>query len=264
MSLQIEIGDLKSNGHEKNTLLIEIGESYYMISIFNNAKKEFIALQFATVEPFELINKVDEFIKELSDVEFEKIVICSAFSNAVLVPRKLHNENSNKIFDKSQYQLETVIAEWQMVALFSIPKQLYQKLDAALPSAVITHCYAPALKVYNGFVSQNQLLVHFVPNQFRVIVKKEQHLQLAQTYQYAAPLDVVYYLLKICNEFNFSQTETYIVISGLIEENSALYKELNAYFSNVHFAAKPPVTVVVNKYPQHFFTSMYNLASCVS
>jgi hypothetical protein len=264
VSLQLEIGDFKNSGSEKDFLLIEIGETYYMISIFNNQKKEFTALQFVTVESFELINKIDEVIKDLQTNDFEKIVICSAFPNALLVPRKLHSDNNSKIFDKGQYQLEAVIPEWQMVALFSLPKQLYQKLDAAFPNATITHCYAPALKVYNGFVSQNQLLVHFVPNQFRVIVKKDQHLQLAQTYSYTAPLDVVYYLLKICNEFNFSQTETYIIISGLIEENSALYKDLNAYFSNVHFAAKPSVTMVENKYPQHFFTSMYNLASCVS
>ena len=264
MSLHLEIGDIKTAANEKDFLLIEIGESYYMISVFNNQKKEFTALQFATVEAADIADKIDAVIKDIGSSQFEKIVICSAFTNAVMVPRKLHSDNGLKIFDKNQYQLEAVIPEWQMVALFSLPKQLYQKLDAAFPNATVTHCYAPALKVYNGFVSQNQVSVHFVPNQFRVIVKKDQHLQLAQTYNYTAPLDVVYYLLKICNEFNFSQTETYIIISGFIEENSALYKELNAYFSNVHFASKPAVSIVENKYPQHFFTSMYNLASCVS
>jgi hypothetical protein len=111
-------------------------------------------------------------------------------------------------------------------------------------------------------VAESQVAVHFTPFNFRVIVKKEGQLQLAQMYCYQAPLDVVYYLLKIIQEIDLLKEDTFIILSGLIEEDSALFKELHQYFLNVHFALPGNVTLQNNKLPQHFFTSMYNLAAC--
>jgi hypothetical protein len=77
-------------------------------------------------------------------------------------------------------------------------------------------------------------------------------------------LDVVYYLLKICYELNLDQSETYVVVSGLIDKDSALYNELHNYFLNLHFAQAPSYSLPQNEHPHYYFTSLYNLAACVS
>jgi hypothetical protein len=96
------------------------------------------------------------------------------------------------------------------------------------------------------------------------MVKKGGALQLAQIYQYTTPLDVAYYLLKIVAAFGFNQSQVYLVLSGLIDEKSALYKELQSYFIQLHFSRPQQLALPESELPAHFFTSIYNLAACAS
>jgi hypothetical protein len=54
-----------------------------------------------------------------------------------------------------------------------------------------------------------------------------------------------------------------LILSGLISEDSAMYKELHQYFSAVHFWKPVTKTTLQSEHPQHFFSSIYNLAGCV-
>lgn len=197
-----------------------------------------------------------------------RVVICSAFPQAVLVPRRLFKEGQDFISpmygNRFAPQLSEAINEWQVVNAFALPAHLHHPITARFPEALITHVYSAELRIYNGFVAEHQMVIHFSPNYFRVVVKKSGQLQLVQIYFYKAPLDVVYYLLKIVEELQLDKDDTYLVVSGLIEESSVLYKDIESYFSNVHFAKPHPVTLTSNDHPQHFFTSMYKLAACVS
>jgi hypothetical protein len=113
-------------------------------------------------------------------------------------------------------------------------------------------------------MAADQIDLHFTTQDFRVLVKKDQHVLLAQTYQYKTPLDVVYYLLKISYEFDLDQSSTFLIVSGLIEKDSALYQELHNYFVQLHFAQATTYELPENSHPHYYFTSLYNLASCVS
>jgi hypothetical protein len=108
------------------------------------------------------------------------------------------------------------------------------------------------------------LEVHIATQQFSVLVKKDNQVQLAQTYSYKSPLDVVYFLLKICYEFQLEQSSVFVILSGLVEKDSAMYKELHNYFTNLHFAEAAPYELPQNELPRHYFTSLYNLAACAS
>ena len=156
------------------------------------------------------------------------------------------------------------VPEWQLTNLYAMPVAFHKALQASFSSLQFFHAYTPAIKIYNGYIADNQLNVHFTPQHFRVLFKKDSSIQLAQTYAYKTPLDVVYYLLKICYEFGLSQQELHVILSGLIEKDSAMFTELHQYFANVHFAHPPEITLPDDSHPYHFFTSLYNLASCAS
>jgi hypothetical protein len=74
-------------------------------------------------------------------------------------------------------------------------------------------------------------------------------------------MDVVYYLLKISSEFGLSVEEVPVIISGFVSEDSALYKELHQYFFKIQFA-KNSKNSFGGDFPDHFFTSVYNIAAC--
>ncbi|MDQ3683939.1 MAG: DUF3822 family protein [Bacteroidota bacterium] len=265
MKKLFQIGDEEKIIHG-STLLCEWGDDYCCFSAYDQQTKTLQNLQYVTFDC--LTDSISDNILQVikKETEYNKILFCSCSSKAILTPVKVHHQHNPFLSclygEKNTVALHDVIPEWQLVNSYHFSTRLYQKILTAFPLACFLHTYTPFIKIYNGYVAESQIAVHFTPFNFRVIVKKEGQLQLAQMYCYQAPLDVVYYLLKIIQEIDLLKEDTFIILSGLIEQDSALFKELHQYFLNVHFALPGNVTLQNNKLPQHFFTSMYNLAAC--
>lgn len=250
-----------------STLLLELGQDYCNYGFFNEQAKSFVLIRYISFDEFETTESLSQIFAELKNTHFEKVIFCIACFQALVIPHKyVGNAQAllNAIYEApEQKYLNDAIAEWQIAVSYSIPLPVHQLITEAFPSAQFFHAYTPAIKIYNGFVA-DQISIHFTQQHFRIFVKKGQQLQLAQTYFYKTPLDVIYYLLKITTEFEMENAEIVLIISGLVDEKSAMYDELHNYFLNLHFALPPAFTLPESAYPQHFFTSLYNLAACVS
>jgi hypothetical protein len=249
-------------------MFVEVGETFCSIAAVDSSAKSAKYIDVYSFDAMALNESIDAILKLISDRKknVSNLVVSSAFPQALLVPNKffhlkaslLHNiYNLNHFFP-----LNDPIAEWQLMNVYALPLSIHKKITEQHPYANFMHAYTPLLKIYNGFTSDHQLSAHFIGKQFRVMVKKNHHIQMVQTYSYSSPMDVVYFLLKICSEFQLPQEETQIIISGLIEENSALYKELHNYFLHLHFAISETLSLPEHEYPNHFFTSLHNLAAC--
>jgi len=111
-------------------------------------------------------------------------------------------------------------------------------------------------------ISGESLVVDFRTNDFTVLASKGSLLLLTQTFAYSTPEDVLYYLLNTCRQFNLSQQELQLQLSGLIDKRSSLYNELYQYFIHIDF--REAGWNLKNEYPAHFFTSLNDLATCAS
>jgi hypothetical protein len=249
-------------------LLMEVGSDYCTYAIWHPSSQTIDQLKFVSFDETESEERIPEIISDMNSASFQSVHVCAAYPQSVLVPTKYFNNNYDAldlIYEQSaQHYLHDRIAEWQMVNMYAIPGKIHSHMQNTFQDVQFVHAYTLSIKVYNGFVSDNQLMVHFTPHHFRVLLKKDSAIHLAQTYQYATPLDVVYYLLKICYEFSLDQSGVYIILSGLVEKESSLYTELEQYFINIHFASPPTFTLPDNTHPHYFFSSLYNLATCVS
>lgn len=256
------------NNTSCNVLLLEIGEDYCCYALLKGEERTFYYIKYLTYDRLEIREELARLFDEIRSENCDKVIVCSAFSESMLVPQHFNQVNEalmDVVFEKnSRHQLTDSIPEWQINTVYSMPAGVYDVVTDKFPGAKFFHAYTPSLKIYNGFVASNQIDIHFSTQNFRIVVKKEKQVQLAQTYSYKNPLDVVYYLLKICYEFQLSQSEVFIIVSGLIEEDSALYKELHNYFLHLHFAQAPAYSLPDNAHPHYYFTSLYNLAACVS
>ncbi|MGZ3846697.1 MAG: DUF3822 family protein [Flavisolibacter sp.] len=257
------------NAHEGcDTLLLEIGEDYCCYALLRGAERRFERIQYFTFDAFEAEARLLEILSGVETQNCHQLMICSAFPQSLLAPRHGHRNDYillNVLYElPSQKFLKDDIPEWQMTVTYSVPLSFFNSVRERFRFPEFVHAYTPSLKVFNGFSSANQIDLHFSIQHFRVIVKKDNHIQLAQTYSYKNPLDVVYYLLKICYEVGLEQSEVTVVLSGLIDQDSAMFSELHSYFLNLHFAQAPSYSIPENEYPQHYFTSLYNLAACVS
>ena len=86
----------------------------------------------------------------------------------------------------------------------------------------------------------NCMLVDFKSDSFSVVLVRDNSLLTAQIFFYTKAEDVLYYLLNICKQFSITQNEVNILLSGLIDRNSTVFKELYQYFLNIDFDALDP------------------------
>lgn len=258
--------DIRSEGttSEAKTLILEIGPDYGAYAFMDAEKRSFASVKYFTFHELDAEESLRKIITE-TEHQSEKTIVCSAFPYAILIPiKQFKNDYSliDVVYDQPLlHYLNDPIAEWQMTNMYALPSSI-SELITRLPNVKYYHVYTPSLKVYNGFTADSQVSVHLTTQHFRVLVRKEGKILLLQTYFYKTPLDVVYYLLKIISEFQLDQNETYVILSGLVEEDSAMYKELYSYFTNLHFAHPPSISLPANDHPHHFFTSLYNVAAC--
>lgn len=251
---------------DRDRLLFELGRDYCNYAFVKDRNIQLI--RYLSFEEWEADQSLAAILKELQEQDFQSVFVCSALATALLVPQTHFNGKYNLldiIYDlPKQFHLNDPVPEWQIVNMYSIPVSFRQLVLAHFPDARFYHAYTPALKIYNGFVAPDQIDIHFSTGQFRVLVKKENNIQLAQIYSYKTPLDVIYYLLRICYEFDLVQSDVFLIVSGLIDKDSALFKELHNYFLNLHFAQAPDYILPETEHPHYYFTSLYNLAACVS
>jgi hypothetical protein len=261
-----DLGEDKRAGSE-HTLLLEIGRDCCCFAFLHKPTNTIDRIRMSTYDELEIETQIRTFFEPLKENAFDSVVVCSAFPQALLFPHKYFQSDYSAldvIYDQpAQDYFHDTIAEWQIVNAYAVPQAVSAAVRHAFTSVQYLHAYTPAIKIYNGYVADNQLMVHFTEQYFQVLLKKDRAIHLAQTYSYKTPLDVIYYLLKICYEFNLSQQEVYLILSGPVARESNLFVDLQQYFTNIHFAQQPGISLPQSPHPHYFFTSLYNLAACV-
>jgi hypothetical protein len=160
---------------------------------------------------------------------------------------------------------ETIITEgisgWPCQNIYTVPQIVKHFVEQKFPSAKWRNQFSVLLLNLSP-LPEGIIRVDFRQHTFTMAVCNDSHLLLTQTFEYATPEDVLYQLLKCCQQFSLSQQTVRLHISGLIDKDSALYKELYLYFIQVDFCE---ISWNTNDgHPAHFFTSLNELFLCAS
>ena len=249
---------------ENDVLLCEFSQYHVCLGRADANSKKIKGLSYYELRNLLEPEKLHDILKAEEATPQNKIIWSSAFRNVVLMPtQQFTEEGARQIFSATYGTHENAlffneVPSYNLMLVHALPQGLMEVLKSS-GSGGIMHVYSCVLQANT---SGNQLSVQFTGKEVQVLAIKEGQLQLAQTYLYTAPLDVVYYLLSICQQYDFLQADVELVVSGLISEDSAMYKELYQYFSNIHFWKPASKAHLQSEHPPHFFSSMYNLASC--
>lgn len=256
----------------QQTLVIETGAGFISFGKIGLAGEMVEAAYFTAVpEEEDLLSVLLHHIPSLND-RYHQIMVGYAFPAALLIPDKLyHFENSDALI-RSVYGetgpltvINEAVPAWQLHTVYTAPGWVRETAARRFANARYWHRYSATLKTKPA--GSDQLLVHFDRQEFSVLAFQNNQLLLAQIFSYTAPEDVLYALLKITHSFQLSQQTVQVLISGLAEENSALYKELYRYFIRIDWAVHTGDHTLAdhfNEYPPHYFTSLFNLAACAS
>jgi len=111
-------------------------------------------------------------------------------------------------------------------------------------------------------LADDGLYADFKTDQLSIALIKDGELLLIANQDYETSADLLWHFLNICDRFSITPQDIQLKLSGFIEKDSALYKELYQYFLHIDF--DDAEWGVAGDYPAHYFRSFNKLARCVS
>jgi hypothetical protein len=263
-----------NNSTAQQLLLIRIGERHFSYAVTDTENKALQQLTWYSTDDANDLELQEIFLKhpELRE-SYHKIIIGFDHPTSVLIPYAAYKQIGAKPVLESMFGVNgtnAIINEpvpaWQLYNVYAIPAHVQDWVSRHYPAALRQHNYSIGIKQLNTSDYDGNAMLDLRLNDFTLILNKANKLLLAQTFPYASPADVLYYLLKSCKEFSLAQEAVRLDISGLIEKESNLYRELVHYFLHVQFR-EPAWSIPAaedQEYPAHFFTSLNDLVLCES
>lgn len=69
-------------------LLLEIGEDFCCYALLKGQERKFMQIKFFTYEETQIEEELANILGDLKSENCEKVIVCSAFSQSMLVPNK--------------------------------------------------------------------------------------------------------------------------------------------------------------------------------
>ena len=266
---------LPPNADAVNTsLTVEIGNSLVSAIIRDNDSSAFIALamyQLEKTDANQMADAIDQLMNEKDIFKFsnKNVQIISAFHQSVLIPFSLSDKDHfsgmvdmihGDLFTSSEVHTD-LINEEGLYNAYKMPDAIWESLSVKFSDPKINHLYTSLLKTIPR--EEDKIHLIFYPGKVIALVVKESRFILVNSFNYSAPEDVSYLLLNICKQFGLHNMP--LSLSGLIEEDSVLYKEIYKYFSVINFAGLPADCLYpeeLNNFPSHYFSHHFATALC--
>ncbi|HZI69465.1 MAG TPA: DUF3822 family protein [Hanamia sp.] len=207
--------------------------------------------------------------QEIFSRKFQKVCVVYSFPESVLIPFSMYNRERNQTMmnmmfgdvNSADMILTDVITGQSMYNCYRIHTATLEMVKTQFPNASISHQYSNLFKKKVGEI--DRLNVIFYSQKIVVDVQKEGKHLLLNSFEYSAAQDAPYILLNICRQFGLQKMPLHI--SGLIEENSSLYKELYKYFDEIEFAKLREdysYADAITNFSSHYFSYIFDIDPC--
>jgi Protein of unknown function (DUF3822) len=260
-----------------SNLLIELSNDEISFLIFSTGP---YTLQGFYVYELEKNIPASHYAKELKDIVHEEAIfhqlyttvqVCYNFTAATLVPKdffvEAEKENMLALMfgkDVSTYCFYEDVLGNDMKIVYRVSSKIYETVNELFPKNKFSH--ASSMQLQANKFDGNTLECMVYHNSIKVILAKNDKLQMVQFFDYETPIDVSYHLLNVCEQFAVSPSEVKLILSGMIDVKSNLYDDIHKYFLNINFAALPADTTLTDDmkvHPTHFYHNLTALAQCV-
>lgn len=259
-------------------IILEVGKTHFAILV----KKE----QKRSVSAFELFgfteNEAADFPKLFKTIAASSQLLAKSYATAevfinnelsLLVPifkfnTQIAADYLDVVFGEdavAKIQFEHLPIEPGMMNVFRLAKDVTDVFDNNFAKVSIKHTWSNIIKTVisnNSAYPADCIYIRFYITFITVIVIKDKNLQIIQSFVYETPEDVMYHLLNIIARFGLNNNEITLLISGMIDLNFTLYRDLITYFTHVEVQNVNTTNLLLNikEYPLHYFTPFFNLA----
>jgi len=259
-------------------LCIEIGTHFYTYCISDPSGKQI--LEFGCVEtgkPVSVsdLNSLFENDK-ITTYSFVDVVLVHNCHEMVLVPAAVHQPEINSTIvqtihgDLEDWQVkEDDVHQWELYNIYGWKPELLNAVSERFPQVRHIQFITGALRsLFKSLsIEKDQLIkLYFYQKEMIVVVLKDSQLQLAQSFHFETPQDVIYHLLNLVDRLKLDLATVILEVSGLIDVHSETWKELNKFFIEVQLDELPSITVDANaeeSIPAHYYTPFLISPRCV-
>lgn len=252
-------------------LAMRIGEQHFSYAITNADASRLGSLAYYSTgsSNADTLNAIFSAHPELNN-SFFQILICYDYAKSIMIPSEHYSlDNAGPLLNNitgstiNSFVISEAVAGWQMNNVYAVPVEVHEWVTRKFPSGKTGHNYSLAVRNLKSCDTTGCISLDILTSDLSIVAGKENKLLLAQNFSWSSPEDVIYYLLKVCQQLDLSQREVKVALSGLIEKESFLFKELQQYF--MHIELKEATWIADNnEYPAHFFTLLNDLAKCAS
>ncbi len=259
-------------------LVVEIADEAFVCMAKSDLTGEIDAFELFSLDKSEQDDWNDIFyeIKTGSSIfnnNYKKVTCYFNTEEAIMVPEKLLTATSaedylNLIYGESvrhEVKYEKLIATKVFINAYRVRKAITELLGRQFIIFQTAHTYSNLLNdvMRRPFVDQQFIKLQFYTHHFILAVWKEERFQLIQSYRYTATEDVLYYLLRIVQQYQFELSDVSIEISGMIEVETNLMLQLSKIFPKIqmdNLQATGIFKMAESEYPLHYFTPYYKLS----
>lgn len=250
------------NPDETNSLFIEIGKHHIACWCTGN-NKSLQAFEYFTFhdadehEDFEKIYKEARLHSVLLNNEFSATEVIWEATPFTCVPNELFKpealDNYVDVLGKTPFTTAQACTQQDYTVAFPVKEDVLKLVQRHFPNAAASHKICQLSK---DLQNSPATAVHtvFYHHHFLLLAVKDNALQLATSITYQSSKDCLYYILYTMQQLNLPLSETPVLVSGFIDMNSPLYKELYQYIPLLQPAEKG---MLKDEYPAHYFTTFY-------
>ena len=265
-----------NDGAEK--LCIEVGQFHIALTL-SNASGDLVTLfeLYTSKQTTDLAFLQSVLASEkLIGIQFSDVIFIHNQKEMVLVPTSLYRENLNAILidtihgDQKEYSISVDdVHQWELHNVFGSSTEMLELVLNKYPQArqvqYMSACLRGIFRTLETGVDQ-RIKLHVLPSCFNLVVLKGDQLQIAKSFFYETPEDIIYHLMNVVDKYGLDVSEALVEVSGLLDLSSGTWKELSKYFLNVN-AEKPPIFSAENSkttdLPSHYFTPFLLVPTCV-
>lgn len=275
----IVLPTLQDSDLQQSTLLIEIGERQVSFVWFKKNNRQLLKLQqfhfqgSAGWPPIDWLQDVLAIDPAYLDSIKEAIVVYN-LPECQLIPGSSFNFEFNKPLIETLcgnapkgLVLSEKIQGKDIYSIYRVPRELHGLIQKSFVSGKYWHFYSLLLQIGpNTTPGTPCIQAVFFQDLFVAAFYDSEGLKLLQTYSYQQPEDVSWILLHACQQFNIDSGSVVLELGGLIENNSALYKELEKYFGNIvwnEVSTSDWANEELEAQPLHYFSPILKMALCV-
>jgi hypothetical protein len=160
---------------------------------------------------------------------------------------------------------DNIDTEASLINVYRIQKPLFDMVNSNLIMVTARHTYSRLLEdifIKGHAKSVTFLKLQFYYGQVVIVVMKEGKLQLIQSCSFQTAEDVLYYLLRVTQQFHLSTSDTQVEVSGIIDVKSQQFEYIGKVFSKISLDEALTDSGFKNHsgdYPVHYFTPFFNL-----